>query len=153
MSESLKDSVVKDSVVQRPMNISDGCFIVRCLKYVIPGMQARKRGCVLLSGATMQLRGGVNFSALAPGKTALRSLGQSMYQAYGPEGIHVCNINIDGVIDSARTRKWMGGEEKLMKCDEIAQQFVAMYRQPRSVWSFELQITPNWSAPTVGMRM
>ncbi|CAD7940823.1 unnamed protein product [Amoebophrya sp. A25] len=126
--------------------------LIRCLKYVIPGMEERKRGCILLSGATMQLRGGANFAALAPGKTALRSLGQSMFQAYGPLGIHVCNINVDGVIDSANTRKWMGAE-KLMKCDEIAQQYVAMYKQPKTVWSFELQITPDWSAPTVGMRM
>ncbi len=78
-------------------------------------MLARGRGSFLLSGATMQLRGGSKFGAVAPGKTAQRSLAQSMFQCYGPKGIHTCNINIDGVIDSPATRQWMGGNtQKLM---------------------------------------
>lgn len=126
--------------------------LIRCLKHIMPGMLDRKQGCLLLSGATMQIRGGANFSALAPGKTALRSFGQSAYQAYGPKGIHVCNINIDGVIDSPNTRKWMP-TEKLMKCDELAAQYLAVYNQGRSVWSYELQLTPDHSSNSVGMRM
>eukprot|EP00929_Paragymnodinium_shiwhaense_P044423 TRINITY_DN22798_c0_g1_i1.p1 TRINITY_DN22798_c0_g1~~TRINITY_DN22798_c0_g1_i1.p1 ORF type:complete len:301 (+),score=47.29 TRINITY_DN22798_c0_g1_i1:48-905(+) len=126
--------------------------IIRCMKEVVPDMLAAGKGCLLLSGATMQIRGGARFGALAPGKTALRSLGQSMYQAYGPKGIHVCNINIDGVIDSPNTRNWMS-VEKLMNPLDIGEQYLAMYRQGRSVWSYELQITPHNSASSVGMRM
>lgn len=126
--------------------------LIRVSKAVIPGMLARGRGCFLLSGATMQLRGGAKFGAIAPAKTAQRSLGQSMYQSYAPRGIHVCNMNIDGVIDSPNTRKWMP-IEKLMPPLDIASQFLAAYRQPKSVWSYEMMLTPAHSSASVGMRM
>ncbi|CAD7927177.1 unnamed protein product [Amoebophrya sp. A120] len=127
--------------------------LIRCTRECVPDMLERKSGAILLSGATMQLRGGAKFGGIAPGKTALRSLGQSMYQTYGPLGVHVCNINIDGVIDSPATRAWGMPVEKMMPPEDIAEQFVAMYKQPKSCWSYEIMCTPAHSAPTVGMRM
>jgi short-subunit dehydrogenase len=59
-------------------------------------MIERGRGTVLLSGATMALRGGSGFACMAPVKAALRSLGQSMFQEYAPKGIHVAHVVIDG---------------------------------------------------------
>lgn len=126
--------------------------LIRVCKQVMPGMIARSRGCLLLSGATMQLRGGAKFAAIAPAKTALRSLGQSMFQHYGPQGIHVCNMNIDGVIDSPNTRAWIP-PEKLMNPYDIARQYYNAYEQPPTVWSYEVMISPGFSTPSVGMRM
>eukprot|EP00592_Proboscia_alata_P007111 CAMPEP_0194357294 /NCGR_PEP_ID=MMETSP0174-20130528/4795_1 /TAXON_ID=216777 /ORGANISM="Proboscia alata, Strain PI-D3" /LENGTH=280 /DNA_ID=CAMNT_0039127247 /DNA_START=66 /DNA_END=908 /DNA_ORIENTATION=- len=129
--------------------------VIRFCKHFIPDMVNRNSGCVLLSGATMQLRGGANFGAMAPAKTAQRSLGQSMFQCYGSKGVHVCNIVIDGVIDSPNTRKWFGGKpsEKLMPPIDLAGQYLSVYRQPKSVWSYELTLTPGVSSASVGMRM
>jgi len=126
--------------------------LVRVCQQVVPSMLERSRGCILLSGATMQLRGGAKFAAIAPAKTALRSLGQSMFQTYGPRGIHVCNLVIDGVIDSPNTRAWMP-PEKLMNPYDIASQYYSAYQQPSTVWSYEITISPGFSAQSVGMRM
>lgn len=126
--------------------------LVRVCRHVVPGMIERNRGCILLSGATMQLRGGANFGAIAPAKTAQRSLGQCMFQRYGSMGIHVCNMNIDGVIDSPNTRNWMP-IEKLMNPYDIAKQYYNAYKQPPTVWSYEIMISPGISSAGVGMRM
>ena len=127
--------------------------LIRCTKHCLPGMLKRESGSILVAGATMQLRGGAKFGAIAPGKTALRSLTQSMWQAYEPLGVHVCNVNIDGVIDSPATRKWGLRVEEMMKPDDIAGQFLAIHRQPKSTWSYEIMCTPAHSAASVGMRM
>jgi len=120
---------------------------------VVPGMIERTRGCILLSGESCcNLNGGFEFGSVAPARAALRSLGQSMFQSYGPMGIHVCNMNIGGIIDSPRTRTWMPAGE-LTKPDEIAEQFLNAYQQKPSVWSYEIQLSPGLSARKVDMRM
>ena len=51
-------------------------------------MLERGRGTVLLSGATMAIRGGAKFACQSPIKFGLRSLGQSMFQSYAPQGVN-----------------------------------------------------------------
>ena len=120
---------------------------------VIPSMIERKRGCILLSGESIcNLHGGFEFGSVAPARAALRSLSQSMFQAYGPMGIHVCNINIGGIIDSPKTRTWME-KEKLTNPHEIAVQFLNAHKQPSTVWSYEVMLTPGFAARTVDKRM
>ncbi|OEU17004.1 NAD(P)-binding protein [Fragilariopsis cylindrus CCMP1102] len=120
---------------------------------MVPAMIERKRGCILLSGESCcNLHGGFEFGAVAPARAALRSLAQSMFQAYGPLGIHVCNINIGGIIDSPKTRTWMD-KQKLTNPYEIARQFLNAYQQPSTVWSYEIMLSPGFAARTVDMRM
>lgn len=120
---------------------------------VIPAMIERKRGCLLIAGESCcNLHGGQEFGAVAPARAAMRSLTQSMFRSYGPQGIHVCNINIGGLIDTPRTRTW-SVRPKLTNPHEIAGQFWNVYQQPPTVWSYELQITPGFSAREVDMRM
>ena len=54
---------------------------------------------MLVSGATMGLRGGAAFACASPIKFALRSYCQSMSQSYHKEGVHIGHVVIDGVID------------------------------------------------------
>ena len=80
--------------------------------------------------------------------------------------MHVCNVVVDGVIDSANTRNWMGikteeGKEaneevvnsKLMNCEEICREYLNMYNEGKTAWSYEIMLRPSWSSGTVGMRM
>jgi NAD(P)-dependent dehydrogenase (short-subunit alcohol dehydrogenase family) len=67
-------------------------------------MLPRRCGTILFTGATASLRGGVGFSAFAGGKAALRALAQSMAREFGPQGLHVAHVIVDGVIDSERVR-------------------------------------------------
>ncbi|PGH16498.1 hypothetical protein AJ80_05183 [Polytolypa hystricis UAMH7299] len=57
-------------------------------------------------GATASVRGSANFSSLATGKFALRALSQSLAREFGPQGIHVGHVILDGVIDIERTKHW-----------------------------------------------
>ncbi|KAK3279968.1 hypothetical protein CYMTET_12172 [Cymbomonas tetramitiformis] len=123
-----------------------GC--VRCVKQVVPAMLAKGKGTILLSGATMALRGGPTFSFMSPIKFALRSYGQSMYQDYAPKGVHVAHVVIDGVIDSPNTRSWTNN---VMDANDLADEFLHIHNQKPSVWSYEVQVGP--STGTLGMRL
>merc|ERR1712048_822551 len=125
-----------------------GC--ARCIQEVVPAMVQRGRGTILLSGATMALRGGSNFGCMAPVKAALRSLGQSMYQEYAPKGIHVAHVVIDGVIESPNTKAW-GEKLMLQSPSDLADAYIALHEQKPSVWSYEIQLSPQQG--TLGQRL
>src|SRR5919198_4335697 len=80
-----------------------GAFLAA--REVLPAMVERGRGTVLLTGATASLRGGARFSSFAVGKFGLRALAQSMAREFGPRGVHVAHIVIDGQIDTPRIRQ------------------------------------------------
>src|ERR1700712_2171857 len=61
---------------------------------------------LIISGATASLRGSATMSAFASGKFALRATGQSLAREFGPKGIHVAHVILDGVIDIPRTHGW-----------------------------------------------
>ena len=113
-------------------------------------MLERGQGTILLSGATMGLRGGANFGSVSPVKFGLRSLGQSMFQEYAPQGVHVAHIVIDGVIDSPATRPF-GEHIQLQDPAALAEAYVMLTQQPPSTWSYELMLSPQKGS--VGMRM
>ncbi len=66
---------------------------------VIRHMLPRKSGTLIFTGATSSLRGGANFAAFAAAKFGLRAVSQSMAREFGPQGIHVANVIIDGAVD------------------------------------------------------
>lgn len=52
------------------------------------------------------MKGSANCSSFATGKFALRALSQSLAREFGPKGVHVSHIIVDGVIDIERTKGW-----------------------------------------------
>lgn len=119
--------------------------LYHCTRRVLPGMRAAGGGCILVTGATASLRGGARFAGFAAAKAAQRSLAQSMARQLGPEGIHVALAVIDGVIDTPRTRKMMPdrAEDAFLDPDAIAESYLQLARQPRSAWTFELDLRPH----------
>jgi len=107
------------------------------------------RGTILFTGATASLRGGVGFSAFAGGKAALRALAQSMAREFGPQGLHVAHIVVDGVIDSERVRKTQPervaalGQKGLLDPDSIARTYLWLHEQTPDAWTFELDLRPG----------
>ncbi len=114
------------------------------------GMIERGRGAILFTGATASIRGGVGFSAFAGAKHALRALAQSLARELGPKGIHVAHVVIDGAIDGTFIRSIMPdaaekvAREAILVPDEIAKNYVWLYRQKRCAWTFEMDLRP-WS--------
>jgi len=108
-----------------------------CGRAAAQRMLTRGQGTILFTGATASLRGGKGFGAFASGKFALRALGQSMARELGPEGIHVAQINIDGMI---------GESDDGSKLDpaDIAETYYGLHKQSKTNWTHELDIRP-WS--------
>jgi NAD(P)-dependent dehydrogenase (short-subunit alcohol dehydrogenase family) len=116
-------------------------------------MVPRARGSLLVTGATASLRGREGFSAFAAAKAGLRAVAQSAARELAPKGIHVAHIVVDGAIDGQFTRSnrpdadTLLAEDRILKPDEIAANFVWVHKQPRSAWTHELDLRPwaeNW---------
>ena len=108
-----------------------------CSRAAAQRMQKRGHGTILITGATASLRGGKGFAAFASGKFALRALGQSMARELGPDGIHVVQVNIDGLIGPS-------DDGSKLDPDDIAETYHGLYKQSKSNWTHELDIRP-WS--------
>mgnify|MGYP000087703951 CR=1 FL=1 len=110
----------------------------------LPDMRANGGGAVIVTGATASLRGGAGFAAFASAKAAQRSLAQSMGRHLSPENIHVALIIIDGVVDTPRTREMMPDrpDERFLSPDDVAESAHFLAHQPRSAWTFELDLRP-----------
>ncbi|WBT37888.1 SDR family NAD(P)-dependent oxidoreductase [Hyphomicrobium sp. DMF-1] len=107
-----------------------------------------KRGSVIYTGATASLRARPGFMAFASAKAALRAVAQGFAREFGPQGIHVAHVVIDGVIrgDYARER-FAGfvkakGSDGLLELEDIAETYWTLHQQPRSAWTHELDLRP-----------
>lgn len=129
----------------------DFCFRANCAgafyaaQQVLPAMAEARRGTVLLTGATASVRGSARFSALAVGKFGLRALAQSMAREFGPQGVHVAHIIIDGQIDTERVRGMSPGREEhtMLSPEAIAEAYWQLHVQDRTAWTLELDLRPS----------
>jgi len=116
---------------------------VVAVQSVLPHMAARKRGAVILTGATAGMRGAANFSAFAAAKFALRGLTQSLAREFGPKGIHVAHVVIDGLIDAPQTDLRFGtAPSGRMNPGVVAQAFLDLSAQHPSAWTHEMDLRP-----------
>jgi NADP-dependent 3-hydroxy acid dehydrogenase YdfG len=111
---------------------------------VLPAMLQQTRGALLFIGATASVKAGAHFSAFGVAKFALRGLAQSLAREFGPQGIHVAHLLIDGVIWGERARDSFGmSEEQCLQPDAIAKTCLQLLEQDRSAWTHELDIRPD----------
>jgi NAD(P)-dependent dehydrogenase (short-subunit alcohol dehydrogenase family) len=110
---------------------------------VLPHMAARKHGTVILTGATAGLRGAANFSVFASAKFALRGLTQSVAREYGPKGIHVAHVVIDGLIEAPQTdRRFGSAPSGRMNPGAVAKAYLDLSTQHPSAWTHEMDLRP-----------
>ena len=109
------------------------------------------KGNIFFTGATASLRGGSGFAAFAAAKFGLRAVAQAMARELGPKNIHVAHLIIDSGVDTAwvrERREQLWGKEALDNPDllmppaSVAASYWQLYQQPRSAWTFELEIRP-----------
>ena len=111
-------------------------------------MLPKRSGTILYTGATASFRARPPFVAFASAKAALRAVAQGLAREFGPQGIHVAHVVIDGVIggDYARSRfpdfVAAKGKDGLLAPADIADAYWALHRQPRSAWTHELDLRP-----------
>ena len=110
---------------------------------IVPHMAARQQGTIILTGATAGLRGAANFAAFAAAKFALRGLSQSLAREYGPKGVHVAHVVLDGLIDAPQTDQRFGSQASVrMDPHAIAQAYLDLSMQPPSAWTHEMDLRP-----------
>ena len=76
------------------------------------------------------------------GKFALRGLAQSVARELAPQGIHIAHFVIDGGVRSARRPDPNDRPDSTLDPDAIAQTHVEILRQPRSAWTWEVELRP-----------
>lgn len=104
-------------------------------------MLAKGEGCIMFTGASAGVKGYPQSAPFAMGKFALRGLAQSMARELHPQNIHIAHVVIDGGIRSAR-RHDEPGADRMLDPDAIAQSYLHLINQPRSSWSWEIEVRP-----------
>ena len=109
-----------------------------------PAMIEAGEGALICTGNTSAYRGKAGFAAFAPTKAAQRVLMESIARRVGPDGVHAAYVAVDAVIDVPWTRAAMKDKPDAFFCkpDDIAAECLRIVRQPRSAWSFNVEIRP-----------
>lgn len=108
---------------------------------LLPAMASHGGGTLLFTGATSSVRPPAHSPAFGSAKFGLRGLALSLSRAWGPKGVHVGHILIDGVIRTPKTEA-AGASESYLEPEAIAKAYVELAHQPPSAWTFELDLRP-----------
>ena len=124
-----------------------GCLIAA--QQVVPGMRDAGGGNIIVIGATASLQSGPDFLPFDAAKAAQRSVVQSIAKQVGKDNIHVSYIIIDSVVDMPLARQFLPDkpDDFFAKPDEIAETVYYLTQQPKSAWTFQLDVRPfssNW---------
>ena len=135
--------------------------LFRMASAVCPPMAQRGRGTLLVTSSTAAMRGNKGQHSHAAAMGARRMLCQSLNAEFGPKGIHVAHIVIDGMVDAPDTLGRMLGADAFQKLreeqglehdglllpTEIADTYFHLSQQHRSAWTHELDLRPFSDTP------
>ena len=127
---------------------------VGCFGGFLVGREAARRlvplgrGTLIFTGASGSLRGKPGFAHFAAAKAGLRMISQSMAREFGPLGLHVAHVLIDGGVNGERLRSMapkmveQRGEDGLLDVDAIAETYWQLHQQPPTAWTQEIDLRP-----------
>jgi NAD(P)-dependent dehydrogenase (short-subunit alcohol dehydrogenase family) len=132
--------LVPDEVAKSITVTAFGGFLVAqaAAKRMVP----HGHGAVLLTGASASVKGYAQSAPFAMGKFALRGMAQSMARELQPQGIHIAHVVIDGGIASERRPNPPDKPDSMLDPDAIALSYLHLLQQPRSAWSWEIELRP-----------
>lgn len=120
-----------------------------CLGGFIVGREAAKRmvpqgtGTILFTGATAGVKSYGKSAGFAVGKFGLRALSFAMARDFGPQGIHIAHVIVDGGIHGPHHAVESGkAEHHLLEPDAIAETYFQLHAQHRSAWTAEIDVRP-----------
>jgi NAD(P)-dependent dehydrogenase (short-subunit alcohol dehydrogenase family) len=105
-------------------------------------MVPKAHGAILFTGASASVKGYPQSAAFAMGKFALRGLAQSMARELSPQGIHIAHFVIDGAIRNPGRVEPSDRPDSMLDPDAIAASYIDVLYQPRSAWSWEVELRP-----------
>ena len=128
-------------------------------KEVVPHMTSRDGGTILVTNSTAAWRGNRGQHAHTAAMGARRNLCQSLCHELAPQGVHVCHFNIDAPVLSPETLGALMPEvfenlkakavpqEAIVLPEDVANMYYFISQQPRSSWTFEMDIRPWKETP------
>ncbi len=139
----------KGSIVGLDPQEVEEALMVTCFGGFLVAQQAARQmlqrgsGTILFTGASASVKGYANSASFAMGKFGLRGLAQSMARELAPKGIHVAHFVIDGTI-AARPAPASDPHksDSTLDPDAIAANYLYIHHQPRSAWTWEIQLRP-----------
>lgn len=150
-NRSLGDTTLKNFELGWRM----ACFgLFRLAKAVIPHMEARGGGTLLVTSATAAVRGNAGQHSHAAAMGGRRMLCQTLNAEHAAKGIHVAHILIDGAVDAPDTLGKMLGPERfaqlreqlgndkdgLLLPEQMAETYFHIAHQHRSAWTHEIDL-------------
>lgn len=135
--------------------------LFRTARAVCPLMAERGSGTLLATSATAAVRGNKGQHSHAAAMGGRRMLCQSLNAEFGPKGVHVAHIVIDGAVDAPDTLGRMLGPEAFQKLREtrgmehdglllpaeVAETYYHLSQQHRSAWTHEIDLRPFSALP------
>ena len=134
---------IKPEVLNRNFQINTMALLYLA-QALAPDMIAAGKGSIITTGNTSATRGRANFAGFAPTKAAQRILSESIARDLGPKGVHVAYVQIDATIDVPWAREAFPEkpDDFFIQPSHIADEVAHVATQPRSAWSFNVEIRP-----------
>ncbi|MXW93140.1 MAG: SDR family NAD(P)-dependent oxidoreductase [Rhodospirillaceae bacterium] len=135
--------------------------LFRTARAVCPLMADRGSGTIIATSATAAMRGNKGQHSHAAAMGGRRMLCQSLNAEFGPKGVHVAHVVIDGAVDAPDTLGRMLGPEAfqqlretrgmehdgLLLPAEVAETYYHLSQQHRSAWTHEIDLRPFSALP------
>ena len=109
-------------------------------------MAVRGAGTLIFTGASASMRGKPFFAPFTAAKAGLRALAQSLAREFGPKGVHVGHVVIDGGIHGEKVITGVPefakrlGPDGLIGLEGLADIYQMLHSQPRNAWSHEIDV-------------
>ncbi|WP_298309074.1 SDR family NAD(P)-dependent oxidoreductase [uncultured Erythrobacter sp.] len=140
-----------------------GCFgLFRLSHALFPYMVERARvgrhGTLLVTSATAAVRGNAGQHSHAAAMGGRRMLCQTLNAEFGPQGVHIAHIVVDGSVNAPDTLgkllgdkfeayKALKGNEGVVEPVDVAETYWNLAQQPRNCWTHEIDIRPWTDVP------
>ena len=136
-------------VEQDPDDVAKALMVSAFGGFLVAQAAARRMleagsGAILFTGASASVKGYAQSAPFAMGKFALRGLAQSLARELHPQNIHIAHFVIDGGVRNPNRGRVEADEapDSLLDPDAIAETYFAILQQPRSVWTWEVEVRP-----------
>ncbi len=131
-----------------------GCYgVFRLAHAAFPHMVKRGKGTLLVTSATSAVRGNAGQHSHAAAMGGRRMLCQTLNAEFGPQGIHVAHIVVDGSVDAPdtlgkllgdnwETYKASKGDDGVIDPGALADTYFHLSQQPKNCWTHEIDARP-----------
>lgn len=135
--------------------------LFRLASALLPRMEQRGKGALLVTSATAAMRGNAGQHSHASAMAGRRMLCQTLNAQFAAKGIHVVHIVVDGQVDAPDTIGKMLGPQQyqelrerkgldkdgLLVPAEVANTYFHLAHQHRSAWTHEVDLRPYSELP------